>query len=95
MEANQIAQLVQDEIRKAVTSSTYTFSPSSRSIYSPENLDPVVKTVVPTATPVRGFIPRVGGMGEAASFNKLTSKLDSTATGTGIVTGKQIGRAHV
>ena len=82
MEANQIAQLVQDEIRKAVTQSTYTFSPSDRSIYSPENLDPVVKTVVPTATPVRGFIPRVGGMGEAASFSKLTSGLATTA-GTG------------
>ena len=52
MEANQIAQLVQDEIRKAVTQSTYTFSPSDRSIYSPENLDPVVKTVVPTAKPL-------------------------------------------
>ena len=73
MEANQIAQLVQDEIRKAVTDSTYTFSPSSRSIYSPENLDPVIKTVVPTATPVRSFLPRVPGMGEAASFNQLLS----------------------
>lgn len=87
MEANQIAQLVQDEIRKAVTSSTYTFSPSSRSIYSPENLDPVVKTVVPTATPVRSFLPRVPGMGEAASFNKLTSRLDNQAGGTGSSVG--------
>ena len=91
MEASQIASLVQDEIRKAVTQSTYTFSPSSRSIYSPENLDPVVKTVVPTATPVRGFIPRVGGMGEAASFNKLTSGLATTA-GTG-GTGTRVGFA--
>lgn len=52
-DAEQIAQLVQDEVRKAVTQNTYTFSPSDRSIYSPENLDPVVKTIVPTAAPVR------------------------------------------
>lgn len=89
-DAAAIAQLVQDEVRKAVTDSTYTFSPSSRSIYSPENLDPVVKTVVPTATPVRAQLPRVGGKGEAASFNKLTSFLDPQA-GTG--TGTRVGFA--
>ncbi len=87
-DAAQIAQLVQDEVRKAVTAGTYTFSPSSRSIYSPENLDPVVKTVVPTATPVRRALPRKPGMGEAASFNKLTSNLDPQAgTGTGTTVG--------
>lgn len=87
-DAAQIAQLVQDEVRKAVTQSTYSFSPSDRSIYSPENLDPVVKTVVPTAAPVRRALPRKGGMGEAASFNKLTSNLDPQAgTGTGTTVG--------
>lgn len=87
MDAAALSQQIQDEVRKAVTQSTYSFSPSDRSIYSPENLDPVVKTVVPTATPVRNFLPRVPGMGEAASFNKLTSNLDSTATGTGTRVG--------
>lgn len=85
-----IAKLVQDEVQKAVTQSTYSFSPSDRSIYSPENLDPVVKTVVPTAAPVRRALPRKPGMGEAASFNKLTSNLDPQA-GTG--TGTQVGFA--
>jgi len=79
---------VQDEVKKAVTQSTYSFSPSDRSIYSPENLDPVVKTVVPTAAPVRRALPRKSGMGEAASFNKLTSNLDPQAgTGTGTTVG--------
>lgn len=87
MDAAALSQQIQDEVRKAVTQSTYSFSPSDRSIYSPENLDPVVKTIVPTATPVRSALPRVSGMGEAASFNKLTSKLDSTATGTGTRVG--------
>lgn len=76
-------------MRKAVTQSSYTFSPTSRSIYSPENLDPVVKTLVPTATPVRNALPRTEGMGEAASFNKLTSRLDPAAGGT----GKKVGFA--
>lgn len=88
MDAAQISQQIQDEIRKAVTDSTYTMDPPSRSIYSPENLDPVVKTVVPTATPVRNALPRIGGFGEAASFNKLTSNLDPEAgTGTGTTVG--------
>ncbi len=87
MEPEAIAQLVQDELRKAVTQTTYTFDPVQRSIYSPENLDPVVKLVVPTATPVRNFVPRVPGSGEAASFNMITSKLDPTATGTGTRVG--------
>lgn len=87
-DAAQLSQQIQDEVRKAVTQSTYSFSPSDRSIYSPENLDPVVKTVVPTAAPVRRALPRKGGMGEAASFNKLTSNLDPQAgTGTGTTVG--------
>lgn len=87
MDAEAIAQSIQDEVRKAVTQSTYTFSPTSRSIYSPENLDPVIKTVVPTATPVRNVLARVPGKGEATGFQMLTSKLDSTATGTGTRVG--------
>ena len=81
------AQEVQEMINKAVTSGTYTFDPPSRSIYSPENLDPVVKTLVPTATPVRNILPRVPGAGQATGFNKLTSRLDPGAGGTGTGVG--------
>lgn len=87
MDAADISQQIQDEVQKAVTQSSYTFSPSTRSIYSPENLDPVVKTLVPTATPVRNVLPRTEGRGEAASFNKLTSRLDPAAGGTGTIVG--------
>ncbi len=87
MDASLTAQEVQDMINKAVIGSTYQFTPSDRSIYSPENLDPVIKTVVPTATPVRNILPRVPGAGQAASFNKLTSRLDPGAGGTGSSVG--------
>lgn len=88
MDAAQVSQLIQDEIRKvAVSTSTYTFNPGSRSIYSPENLDPVVRVLVPTSTPVRGELPRDPGMGEAAEFNMITSRLDPAAGGTGTRVG--------
>lgn len=80
---------IQEEVQKAITTSTHTFSPSSRSIFSPENLDPVIKLLVPTATPVRGVLPRTSGMGEAASWKKLTSRLENQAqvAGTGVSVG--------
>ena len=87
MDASELSQQIQDEVRKAVTQSSYQFTPTDRSIYSPENLDPVVKTLVPTATPVRNVLPRSEGRGEAASFNKLTSRLDPGAGGTGKAVG--------
>lgn len=73
-----------DAVQKAaVTTSTYTFSPDSRSIFVAENLDPVIKLIVPTATPVRSIIPRSAGAGQAAAWHRLTSKLDPSAPGTG------------
>ena len=81
------AQEVQEMINKAVTASTYTMDPSSRSIYSPENLDPTVKVIAPTTTPVRNELPRKQGAGEAATFNQLTSRLDPAAGGTGTKVG--------
>lgn len=81
------AQEVQDMINKAVTQGTYTMDPAARSIYAPENLDPVVKTVVPTAAPVRNILPRTPGAGQAATFNQLTSRLDPAAGGTGSSVG--------
>lgn len=87
MNAQEIAQLVSDEVKKAVTVDTYTMDPSARSIFSPENLDPVIKLLVPTAAPVRGELPRTTGYGEAASWRKLTSRLDNQAGGTGSAVG--------
>lgn len=69
--------------KASVTTGTYTFSPASRSIFVAENLDPVIKTLVPTATPIRNVIPRSQGAGQASAWKKLTSKLDPSATGTG------------
>lgn len=79
---------VKDAIAKAaVTNSTYTFSPATRSIFAPENLDPVVKLVVPTATPIRARMPRSKGFGQAAAWKKLTSQLAPGAPGTGAIVG--------
>ncbi len=76
--------LVADAIQKAtITAGTYTFSPSSRSIFVAENLDPVIQLIVPTATPIRSLLPRKGGSGQATSWKKMTSRLDPQAGGTG------------
>lgn len=69
--------------KASVTTGTYTFSPATRSIFVAENLDPVIKTLVPTATPIRNVMPRSKGAGQASAWKKLTSKLDPSATGTG------------
>lgn len=82
-DAEQVVAQVEDEIKKsAVTTSTYTFTPPTRSIFSPENLDPVIKVLVPTTAPIRAALPRTQGMGQAAGWNSLTSRLDNTASGT-------------
>lgn len=75
-----VAQYVQ---KAAVTASTYTFSPSSRSIFVAENLDHVIKTIIPTSTPIRNLLPRTPGAGQAAAWHRLTSKLDPAAGSTG------------
>ena len=83
MNPEEILAVVQDEIKKAaVTNSTYTQAPPSRSIFAPENLDPVVKVLVPVTAPVRRILPRVEGFGQAANWNKITSKLDPQAGST-------------
>lgn len=88
MDAASVAQLIQSEIAKAaVTATTYTFSPQTRSIYSPENLDPIIRVMVPTATPVRNILPRTPGKGEAATWNMITSQLHPAAGGTGTKVG--------
>lgn len=85
-----IAQFQESLAKAAVTNSTYTFSPATRSIFNPENLDPVVKVLVPTDTPLRNRLTRVPGFGQAASWKKLTSQLQNRlpnlggANGTGV-----------
>lgn len=82
----QTLAMVAEAIRKAtVTTATYTFSPATRSIFVAENLDPVIKLIVPTACPIRSLMPRKAGRGQATSWKKLTSKLHPGATGTGTV----------
>jgi hypothetical protein len=72
----QTIRQLQDTIAKAaIVNSTYQFTPATRSIFAPENLDPIVKLITPTATPVRAIIPRKQGFGQAAAWKKLTSSL--------------------
>lgn len=78
---------IKDNVQKAVTNATYTFSPATRSIFAPENLDPVVKLMVPTATPVRSMFPRSKGFGQAAAWKKLTSQLAPGNKGSGVIVG--------
>jgi len=76
------AELEEAIERAAEIVTTYTWDPGSRSIFSPENLDYKAKLLVPLDTPIRNRIPRTGGVGEAASWLKMTSKLDPTVGGT-------------
>ena len=81
---------IKDLIMKAAeTTGTYTFSPSTRSVFSPENLDEEIKYIVPKDTPLRARFPRVEGKGQAATWKQMTSAIHagmhpsgSVATGT-------------
>lgn len=85
---NDALTQVKDAVAKAaVVNSTYPFSPAARSIFAPENLDPVIKLMVPTATPVRSMFPRTKGFGQAAAWKKLTSQLAPGNKGTGVIVG--------
>ena len=87
---------VKDLLHKAaVTNATYTFSPATRSIFSPENLDPVVKIIPPTAAPVRAMLPRSKGYGQAAAWKKLTSQLHPGAYGSGANPGGAAGTGTI
>lgn len=86
-----LAELKDAVAKAAVTNGTYTFSPATRSIFSPENLDPVVKLMVPTAAPVRAMMPRTKGFGQAAAWKKMTSQLVPGNLGTGTITGANAG----
>lgn len=80
----EILTTIGDMIQKAsVTSGTYTFSPASRSVFVAENLDQVIKLIIPTSTPIRNVLPRSAGAGQATAWKQLLSALDPSATGTG------------
>ncbi len=81
---SEIKDLMQ---KAAVTNASYAATPASRSIFAPENLDPVVKLMVPTATPIRSMMPRSKGFGQAAAWKKLTSQLAPGNKGTGVIVG--------
>lgn len=95
MDNNGIEQTlseIKDELAKsAVLNSTYAATPASRSIFNPENLDPVVKLITPTATPVRSLFPRSKGYGQAAAWKKLTSYLHPGSIGSGAIAGGPTG----
>lgn len=77
---SQIGDMIQ---KAAVVNGTYTFSPATRSIFVAENLDYVIKLIIPTSTPIRNLMPRSKGAGQATAWEQLTSTLDPSATGTG------------
>lgn len=80
-------EAIKAEINKAAeTIATNTFSPGTRSIFSPENLDEKIKLLVPVDTPLRNRFPRVPGLGQAAAWKVMTSKLHSNVADSGTAT---------
>lgn len=72
---------------------TNTFSPETRSVFAPENLDARVKLTVPTATPLRNRFARVSGYGQAAAWKRLTSKLHRLSGHAGLGTQTSVAFA--
>jgi len=72
-----LQQIRENLLKAAETTSTYTFSPTTRSIFSPENLDEKVKFLVPIDTPMRNRFPRVPGKGQSAEWKRMTSAVHS------------------
>lgn len=69
---NEIKEMI---AKAAETTGTYTFSPATRSVFSPQNLDEKIKYLVPIDTPIRNRLPRTKGLGQAASWKVMTSGL--------------------
>ena len=83
---DEALQQIKDQLMKAAeTTSTYTFSPTTRSIFSPENLDEKIKFLVPIDTPLRNRFPRVKGKGQMAEWKRMTSAIHSRMHPTGNV----------
>ncbi len=86
-------QNIAEFAKAAETTATNTFDPSVRSIFTPENLDSVVKLTVPTSTPLRNRLARSPGMGQATAWSRLTSKLHSRSGHAGNGTNTSIAFA--
>ena len=85
-----LASIKEELMKAAETKATYTFSPTTRSIFSPENLDEKIKFLVPIDTPLRNRIGRVPGKGQHAEWKRMTSGIHAkshpstnVAAGTG------------
>ena len=75
---DEALQQIKEELMKAAeTVSTYSYSPTARSVFSPENLDEKIKFLVPIDTPLRNRFPRSKGKGQAADWKVMTSNLQS------------------
>jgi hypothetical protein len=80
--------------KAAEVTTTDTFDPETRSIWSPENLEEEVLLTVPQDTPLRNRIPRELGEGQATAWERLTSKLHVKSGGAaGIGTNTSIAFA--
>jgi len=84
---------LQDFQKAAETVSSYTFSPATRSIFSPENLDYRIKLTVPMDTPLRNRFARTPGLGQATAWERLVSKLHSRSGHAGNGTNTSIAFA--
>lgn len=85
-----------DILKAAETTSSFTFSPTTRSIFSPENLDEKIKFLVPIDTPLRNRIPRSAGSGQHAEWKRMTSHLHAGTHASTVVnagTGSSIAFA--
>src|SRR3990170_7807443 len=72
-----LAQIKDEILKAAETTATYTFSPTTRSVFSPQNLDEKIKFLVPIDTPLRNRFPRVKGSGQIAEWKRMTSAIHS------------------
>jgi hypothetical protein len=86
-----LAQIKDQLLKAAETTSSYTFSPQTRSIFSPQNLDEKVKFLVPIDTPIRNRLPRSEGKGQVSEWKRMTSQVHSLShpsvnVGTGTTT---------
>lgn len=67
------------------STSGLTFSPTTRSVFSPENMDEKIKFLVPIDTPLRNRFPRAEGKGQHAEWKKMTTALHSKMHPSGYV----------
>src|SRR3990167_5455359 len=72
-----LQQIRQELMKAAETTGTYSYSPTARSVFSPENLDEKIKFLVPIDTPLINRFPRSKGKGQAADWKVMTSNLQS------------------